>query len=79
MVSLFVISTLEGWPDYLYQALDATSDGPVQDNNVPWMNVLFLIFIMIGSIFCINLFVAIVSLNFHLAQEKNVSKILTKD
>jgi hypothetical protein len=33
MISLFIMSTLEGWPDYMQQALDASSDGPRQDNN----------------------------------------------
>ena len=67
MISLFILSTLEGWPDYMMQAMDATEDGPVKEYNALWVNCLFVFFIFIGSIFCVNLFVAIVSLNFHLA------------
>lgn len=79
MTSLFILSTLEGWPDYMYQAIDASDNGPIMDNNQPLVNILFICFIFIGSIFCVNLFVAIVSLNFHLAQQKNENKTLTKD
>ena len=68
MVSLFVLSTLEGWPDYMYTTIDGGKEdtGPIMDNNA-WVSALFIIFIIIGSIFCVNLFVAIVGMNFHLA------------
>jgi hypothetical protein len=33
MVSLFVLSTLEGWPDYMNQALNSTSNGPIKGAN----------------------------------------------
>lgn len=68
MVSLFVISTLEGWPDYLFQSIDGAGPdtGPIYNNNT-YVTYLFMSFIMVGSIFCVNLFVAIVSMNFHIA------------
>lgn len=68
MISLFVLSTLEGWPDYMFQNIDSASSdtGPIKDNN-PYVFYIFVLFIMIGSIFCVNLFVAIVSMNFHIA------------
>lgn len=80
MISLFVLSTLEGWPDYMFQNIDAAESdtGPIKDNN-PYVFYLFVFFIMIGSIFCVNLFVAIVSMNFHIAQEKNKNKNLNKE
>lgn len=31
MVSLFILSTLEGWPDYLYTFIDADENGPTQE------------------------------------------------
>lgn len=40
---------------------------------------MFMSFIMVGSIFCVNLFVAIVSMNFHIAQEKQKNKYLNKE
>ena len=60
MISLFVTATLEGWPDYMFQLTDATVIGPVRDYNV-WVFWLFFIFIMIGSIVCMNLFTAIIA------------------
>jgi hypothetical protein len=79
MVSLFVLSTLEGWPDYMYNLIDGGKEdtGPVY-NNYAYVSYLFIVFIMVGSIFCVNLFVAIVGMNFHLAQEKNKNKFLNK-
>lgn len=29
MVTLFVLSTLEGWPNYLYNFIDADDSGPI--------------------------------------------------
>ena len=80
MVSLFVISTLEGWPDYLFQNIDGASatTGPIYNNNY-YVIYMFMSFIMVGSIFCVNLFVAIVSMNFHIAQEKQKNKFLNKE
>jgi hypothetical protein len=68
MISLFVLSTLEGWPEYMYQVIDGGKQdtGPIRDNNT-FVSILFIVFIFIGSIFCMNLFIAIVSMNFHIA------------
>jgi len=68
MVSLFVLSTLEGWPDYMYNLIDGGKEdtGPIFNNNT-YVSYLFIVFIMVGSIFCVNLFVAIVGMNFHIA------------
>ena len=65
LVSLFVLSTLEGWPDYMYQLIDANTPdiGPVEFSN-EYVNWLFVAFIMVGSIICVNLFVAMISLKF---------------
>ena len=62
MVTLFVLSTLEGWPDYMNQALNSTSNGPIKGANSPYTQLMFALFIMIGSIFSVNLFIAILSL-----------------
>lgn len=69
LVSLFVLSTLEGWPDYLYEVVDGNDKerGPTPDNH-NYVKYLFVIFIFIGSIFCVNLFVAMISLKFDDAQ-----------
>lgn len=53
----------------MLEAVDATNDGPVQDSS-PYLIGLFVVFILIGSIFCVNLFVAIVNLKFVTAQKE---------
>ena len=32
MISLFVVSTMEGWPDTMYFYIDGSEDGPVRNN-----------------------------------------------
>ncbi|MFO0131248.1 MAG: ion transporter [bacterium] len=44
--------------------------GPTTDNNL-YVTALFVIFIMIGSIVCVNLFVAMISLKFQESYSKN--------
>ena len=65
MVTLFVISTLEGWPNYIYELVDGASEntGPILNNN-PIVYLYFVLFIMFGSVISVNLFVAIISMNF---------------
>ena len=81
LVTLLVTSTLEGWPDYLLTTVDgAKSDtGPIYNNNLEWVPFLFVAFISVGSFFCINLFIAIVSMKFNEALERNKNKYLNKD
>ena len=78
LLSLFVLSTLEGWPDYMLQSINGgqKDTGPINQNNV-WVNYLFVLFIMVGSIFSVNLFIAIIGMNFNRAQEKNKDQFLT--
>jgi hypothetical protein len=62
MVTLFVLSTLEGWPDYMFQLIDGAPEtsGPIFNNN-EWVNIMIMFFIFIGSFFSVNLFIAITS------------------
>lgn len=71
MVTLFVLSTLEGWPDYMYDFIDAGDDqftGPIKDNN-PYMFFYFMIFIFIGALFLINLIIGVLFLNYRIAEQ----------
>jgi hypothetical protein len=67
MITLFILSTLEGWPDTLNEVVDGGKDirGPVYDNNITYVPFLFVIFIAVGSFLCVNLFIAIVNMNFN--------------
>ncbi|KAL4505974.1 hypothetical protein ABPG72_013735 [Tetrahymena utriculariae] len=82
MRTLYIISSLEGWPDLLYQAIDSnTADvGPVKDNYIQ-ISYFYMIFILVGSFFLINLFVGVIFLNFNEAQknERQSSLFLTEE
>ncbi|KAL4477029.1 hypothetical protein ABPG72_011726 [Tetrahymena utriculariae] len=78
MVMLFVLSTFEGWPNYVWYYLDGSDTGPVW-NNSRYFAVFFTIFIFVGSFFSINLFTAIISFNFDIATKKAKNAFLTDD
>ena len=65
MVTLYVISSLEGWPDIMFLAIDANDkdEGPKFDGNI-YMAFYFIGFILIGSFFLLNLFVGVIFYNF---------------
>jgi len=52
-VTLFVLSSLEGWPNIMAAVFDAgkAEDGPSYNGNVPFGMAFFLVFIIIGSLF----------------------------
>lgn len=59
-ISLFVVSSLEGWPDVAIQALDTTKvdEGPkFQETTINMLY--FIIFILIGSFFLLNFFIGV--------------------
>ena len=61
MMTLFIVSSLEGWPDIMYKVIDATEvgRGPIKNYN-PAAAYYFVIFIIIGSFFFLNLFIGVV-------------------
>lgn len=61
LLVLFEVSTLEMWPDIMYQFVDRVGEGygPVQNTN-PAAALYFMVFIVIGSFFVIGLFVGVV-------------------
>ena len=77
MLSLFILSTLEGWPDYIWYFIDASDNGPSPNSNF-WFIAYFIVFIFIGSLFLLNLFVAIMSFNYNLASKKSKNQDLTE-
>ena len=60
MMTLFVIASLEGWPDIMYQAIDVTKkdNGPKYEAS-PGHAGFFIIFILIGSFFFLNFFIGV--------------------
>lgn len=71
MVTLYVLSTLEGWPIILGNALDANDPdiGPMYNESIT--NGLFIVFfILFGSLFLMNLVVGVIFVQFSEEQRK---------
>lgn len=70
MQTLFIVSSLEGWPDIMYHAIDSTDEGMgPQANASPAIAYYFVGFIFIGSFFFVNLFVGVMFLNYKEAKK----------
>ncbi|XP_062969694.1 voltage-dependent L-type calcium channel subunit alpha-1S isoform X1 [Cynocephalus volans] len=65
MMSLFTVSTFEGWPQLLYRAIDSHKEdmGPVYNNRVE-MAIFFIIYIILIAFFMMNIFVGFVIVTF---------------
>ncbi|KAE9001800.1 Sodium channel protein type 5 subunit alpha [Phytophthora rubi] len=66
MLTFFEISTTEGWADVMMAAIDSNGIGmqPIRDNNMLWA-LFFVLFIMVGSFFVVNLFIGVIIDNFN--------------
>lgn len=77
MLTLFVVSNNEGWPDVMYAYSDATGveTGPKPGGGI--MNAFFFVFfVFIGSFFFLNLFTGVLFLNFEKAQRDEKDAML---
>ncbi|MCI4380806.1 hypothetical protein PGIGA_G00244170 [Pangasianodon gigas] len=65
MLTLYTVSTFEGWPELLYRAIDSDAEdkGPVYNNRVD-ISVFFIIYIIIIAFFMMNIFVGFVIVTF---------------
>ena len=66
-ITLFVVSTREGWLDIMWNGMDATGVGfqPIAEHS--WYNcIFFLAFIMIGYYFVLNIFLGVIFDHFSL-------------
>ncbi|XP_065218942.1 muscle calcium channel subunit alpha-1 isoform X4 [Planococcus citri] len=65
MLTLFTVSTFEGWPNLLYAAIDSNEEnvGPMH-NYRPIVAVYFIIYIIIIAFFMVNIFVGFVIVTF---------------
>ena len=79
-ISLFVIDSLEGWPDICIQALDSTVEdqGPEFQAN-PMIMVYFVLFILLGSFFLLNFFIGVLFLKFNQAQREELAGLTQRD
>lgn len=62
MQTMFEISTLEMWPDFMYAAINAPTnvDYPPSDWNSPQIIILYVSFIFITSFFVLNMFISVI-------------------
>ena len=79
MITLFILASLEGWPDIMYQAIDVTrkDNGPKYEAS-PSQSIFFIIFILIGSFFFLNFFIGVLFLEYEKA-ERQEKKGFTKE
>jgi len=75
VLALFEMATLEGWLVVMYSGVDAAGEDkhPVRDYN-PSACVFFVIFIIVGSFFVMNLFVGVTIDKFNEMKEKQEGK-----
>lgn len=65
MLTLFEVSTLEWWPEVMWDCVDSVGhgDAPQRDRNV-WYTFFFLLFIILSSFIFMQLFVAVMMSSF---------------
>uniref|UniRef100_A0A8C4YMZ0 Sodium channel protein n=1 Tax=Gopherus evgoodei TaxID=1825980 RepID=A0A8C4YMZ0_9SAUR len=72
-LALLQVATFKGWMDIMYAAVDSKGVElqPRKDNNI-YMYLYFVVFIIFGSFFTLNLFVGVIIDNFN-QQKKKIS------
>jgi len=70
LISFFSISTTEGWIDLMYAAVDSAGIGmePIR-NNRPALIYFFVLFIITGNFYALNLFVGVLLDNFQVMKK----------
>uniref|UniRef100_A0A8C2YGB3 Sodium channel protein n=1 Tax=Coturnix japonica TaxID=93934 RepID=A0A8C2YGB3_COTJA len=72
-LSLLQVATFKGWMDIMYAAVDSREvDQPKYEDNL-YMYLYFVIFIIFGSFFTLNLFIGVIIDNFN-QQKKKISQ-----
>lgn len=71
MKTLFQMATTSGWSDIMFTSINTTDIDslPVHDNNLYWF-LFFILFIIVGSFFLLNLFVGVVISTFNREKDK---------
>uniref|UniRef100_A0A3Q0SWB2 Sodium channel protein n=1 Tax=Amphilophus citrinellus TaxID=61819 RepID=A0A3Q0SWB2_AMPCI len=76
-LALLQVATFKGWMDIMYAAIDSrkVEDQPLYEDNL-YMYIYFVIFIIFGSFFTLNLFIGVIIDNFN--QQKKKIRLLTQ-
>ena len=69
--TLFAVSTAEGWVSIMWRGIDARGMHlePQEGHNL-WKSLFFILFMIIGSLFLLNLFVGVVITQFNVEKDK---------
>ncbi|KAM9541648.1 sodium channel protein type 4 subunit alpha B-like isoform 1-T1 [Salvelinus alpinus] len=70
-LSLLQVATFKGWLDIMYSAVDSrvVEDQPMYEDNV-YMYIYFVMFVIFGSFFTLNLFIGVIIDNFNQQKKK---------
>ncbi|XP_039508309.1 sodium channel, voltage gated, type VIII, alpha subunit a isoform X4 [Pimephales promelas] len=70
-LALLQVATFKGWMDIMYAAIDSrkVGDQPKYEDNI-YMYIYFVIFIIFGSFFTLNLFIGVIIDNFNQQKKK---------
>jgi hypothetical protein len=80
MITMFGMGNTIGWAEIMYQGMASRGiDRTPKDKNNPIMALYFIILIVIGSFFIMNLFVGIVISNFNREKERLGKNFLLTD
>jgi hypothetical protein len=77
LMTLFVLSSIDGWVEILYHGIDSAGiDKQPKENNREGLALFFVAFLLIGGFFIINMFVGVIVENFqkHGSPDPNAPK-----
>lgn len=70
LLTLFVLCSIDGWVDIMYQGIDAVGpDEEPEEGANDIMSLYFIAFLLIGGFLILNMFVGVILENFNQAQE----------
>ncbi|KAJ3592264.1 hypothetical protein NHX12_007392 [Muraenolepis orangiensis] len=73
-LALLQVATFKGWLDIMYAAVDSRKQGDQPEYEInTWMYLYFVVFIIFGSFFTLNLFIGVIIDNFN-QQKKKISQ-----
>ena len=73
LITLFILSSLEGWPNVMANVFDAnTADkGPDFNYNYLFTYIFFIAFVLVSAMFLMNLFMGVIYLQFSIEMQKD--------
>lgn len=68
-ITLYIVASLEGWPDIMLQAVAANEidKGPLPGQSNAQAIILFMLFIFVGCFFFLNFFIGVLFMRFNKA------------